>query len=153
VKRFALWFVLVASLSANVAVGAVAVRRHGSGPSDEPLLFSKVALDAGQRARISELRKQLVASRDEHARRMSELRTQLAATMLHDPENHAHVDAVLRDIAASQASFQHAVVDHVIAVRGVLHADQRPAFEEIVAGHMRSGGPMQCGLGPGPDGH
>jgi DNA-directed RNA polymerase specialized sigma24 family protein len=28
--------------------------------------------------------------------------------------------------------------------------DQRPAFEEIVAEQMRTGGAMQCGVGPAP---
>jgi Spy/CpxP family protein refolding chaperone len=147
-KRLALWAVLALSLSANLAVAAVAVRQRGAGPSNEPLIFSKVALDAGQRSRISALRAELMTQKDEHARRIAALRGELATAILHDQANVASVDSLLREIAASQAAMQRAAVDHVLAVKGVLHPDQRPAFAEMVATHMRSAGPMQCGLGP-----
>jgi len=147
-KRLALWAVLAASLSANLAVAAVAVLQRSSAPSNEPLLFSKVTLDAAQRSRISALRAELMASREEHARRISDLRAQLATAILHDPANQAHVESILRDIASSQAAMQRAAVDHVLEVQAVLLPAQRPAFAEMVASHMRSAGPMQCGLGP-----
>jgi nickel and cobalt resistance protein CnrR len=150
VKRFALWAVLVASLSANLATAAVAVRQRSAAPPNEPLLFSKVTLDPEQRARISELRSRLIATRDEHARNLAELRGRLATAMMHRAEDPAAIDAIVRSIADAQTGFQQAVVEHVLAVRGVLRPDQRPAFEEIVAEQMRSGGPMQCGLGPTP---
>ncbi len=35
-----------------------------------------------------------------------------------------------------------------MAVRAVLRPDQRLPFEQMVAEHMSSAGPMQCGLGP-----
>jgi LTXXQ motif family protein len=147
-KRLALWAILAASLSANLAVAAVAVRQRSTAPSNEPLLFSKVDLEPAQRSRISVLRAELMASRDEHARRISDLRAQLANTILHDSANQAHVESILRGIASSQTEMQRAAVDHVLAVQAVLHAEQRPAFAEMVASHMRSAGPMQCGLGP-----
>jgi hypothetical protein len=62
-----------ASVSANVAMAAVALQQRRSGASNEPLLFSKVALDPDQRTRVSELRAHLVARRDEHARHIGEL--------------------------------------------------------------------------------
>ncbi len=147
-KRLALWAVLALSLSANLAVAAVAVRQRSAGPSNEPLIFSKVALDAGQRSRISALRAELMAQRDEHARRIAGLRGELATTILQEPANQARADSLLREIAASQAAMQRAAVDHVLAVKAVLQPEQRPAFAEMVASHMRSAGPMQCGLGP-----
>ena len=148
-KRLAFWAVLAASLSANLAVAAVAVRQRGSAPPNEPLLFSKVALDTAQRSRISALRAELLAERDEHARRIGDLRIQLASTILHESADQTHVETILREIASSQAAMQRAAVDHVLAVKAVLRPDQRPAFSEMVASHMRSAGPMQCGLGPG----
>jgi nickel and cobalt resistance protein CnrR len=151
VKRFVLWALLAASLSANLAMAAVALRQRAAGPSTEPLLFSKVTLDPDQRARISELRSRLIATRDEHARNIGELRTRLAGAMSHQAENRAPIDAILGSIAESQAGFQRAVVEHVLAVRAVLRPEQRPAFEEIVADQMRAGGPMRCGFG-GPAG-
>jgi ribosomal protein L29 len=150
VKRFALWAALVASLSANLATAAVALRQRSAAPSNEPILFSRVTLDPDQRSRISELRSRLIANRDEHARKLAELRARLAGAMMHQAENPAAIDATLRSIAEVQTGFQQAVVEHVLAVRGVLRPDQRPAFEEIVAEQMRTGGPMQCGLGPAP---
>jgi hypothetical protein len=147
-KRLALWAILAASLSANLAVAAVAVRQRSMAPSNEPLLFSKVALEPAQRSRISALRAELMASRDEHARRIADLRTQLATTILHEQANPAHVESILREIASSQTEMQRAAVDHVLTVQAVLRPDQRPAFAEMVANHMRSSGPMQCGLGP-----
>jgi nickel and cobalt resistance protein CnrR len=150
VKRFVLWAALVASLSANLATAAVALRQRSAAPSNEPLLFSRVTLDPDQRSRISELRSRLVARRDEHARNLAELRGRLATAMMHQAEDAAAIDAILRSIADAQTGFQQAVVEHVLAVRGVLRPDQRPAFEKIVAEQMRSGGPMQCGFGPAP---
>ncbi len=150
-KRFALWALVAASLSANLAVAAVALRqRTAAAPAKEPLLFSKVALDPEQRARISELRATLIARRDEHAGSLAELRGQLATAMMHNPENPAAIDGILHRIAETQAGFQHAVVEHVLAVRAILRPDQRPAFEEVVASQMRVGGPMQCGFGTPP---
>ena len=148
-RRIVVWGLLVASLSANVAVAAAALWRRSSAPSSEPLIFSKVVLDPGQRSRISALRAELIATRDEHAHRVSDLRAELATAILHPPNDQARVDAILREIAASQASMQRAAVDHILTVQSVLRADQRSAFAEMVASHMRSAGPMQCGLGPG----
>ena len=91
-----------------------------------------------------------MASRDAHARRIGDLRSQLATTILQDPADQAHVESVLRDIASSQTAMQRAAVDHVLAVQAVLRPSQRPAFAEMVANHMRSAGPMQCGLGSAP---
>jgi hypothetical protein len=150
VKRFALWALLAVSLSANLAMAAVAARQRSWGASSEPRVFSKVALDPDQRARILQLRSHLVATRDEHARRIAELRARLAGAMTRRPEDTAGIDSILHGIAESQAGFQRAVVDHVLAVRAVLRPDQRPAFEEVVAGHMQAGGPMQCGFWPAP---
>ena len=146
-KRLALWALLAASLSANLAVAAVAMRQQ-TASSSEPHLFSRVALDADQRARVSELRSQIMATRDEHARRIAALRKELASAIMQEPESHARVESILRGIVESQAGLQQAVVEHVIAMRNVLRPDQRPAFEQMVAEHMTSGGPMQCGLGP-----
>jgi hypothetical protein len=153
VKRFAFWAVLVASLSANLATAAVALRQRSAAPPNEPLLFSRVTLDPHQRSRISELRSRLIATRDEHPRKLAELRGRLAGAMMHQAENPAAIDAILRSIADAQTGFQQSVVEHVLAVRGVLRPDQRPAFEEIVAEQMRTGGPMPCGFGSAPGGH
>lgn len=149
-KRLALWAVLVASLSANLAAGFVALRQRRSGPPDEPLLFSRVALTPDQRARIAGLRAQLDAQRADHARRMADLRARLGAAMMHQADDRAAMDSILRRIAESQTAFQQAVVDHVLAVRGVLQPEQRPAFEAIVAQRMQVG-PMQCGFGAAPE--
>jgi hypothetical protein len=146
VKRLALWALLVASLSANLAIAAVAMRQQ-TVSSSEPHLFSRVALDADQRARISELRSRIMARRDEHARRIAGLRKELASAIMQEPDSHARVQSILRSIVESQAGLQQAVVEHVIATRAVLRPDQRPAFEQMVTEHMTSGGPMQCGLG------
>jgi Spy/CpxP family protein refolding chaperone len=69
---------------------------------------------------------------------------------MHQAESPAAIDAILRSTAEAQTGFQQAVVEHVLAVRGVLRPEQRPAFEEIVAEQMRTGGPMPCGFGPAP---
>jgi len=146
VKRLALWALLAASLSANLAIAAVAMRQQ-TASSSEPHLFSRLPLDADQRARISKLRSQIMARRDEHAHRIAGLRKELASAIMQEPESHARVESILRSIVESQAGLQQAVVKHVIAMRDVLRPDQRPAFEQMVAEHMTSGGPMQCGLG------
>jgi hypothetical protein len=49
--------------------------------------------------------------------------------MMHQAEDRAGMDAVLRDIAASQSGFLQAVVDHVLAVRAVLRRDGGHALE------------------------
>jgi Spy/CpxP family protein refolding chaperone len=152
VKRIVFWGLLAASLSANLAVGAAALWQRRNGTPEEPLVFSRVALDEGQRARISQLRSQLLSTRDEHARRMAVLRRELAAAVLREPRDPAAVDRALRSIAEAQASYQRAVVEHVLAVRDVLRPEQRPAFEKMVGEHMTLGGDMDhcagCSLRP-----
>ena len=145
-KRLAFWALLAASLSANVAVAASTLRQRTASVASEPRVFSKVALDADQRARISTLRSQIIATRDEYARRIADMRGQLASAIMREPQDPALVGSILRNIAASQASLQQAAVDHVVAVRAILRPDQQPAFEEMIASHMRSGGPMDCGV-------
>jgi nickel and cobalt resistance protein CnrR len=146
-RRLLPWALLAASLAANVVLGMTLAHRGGSALPGEPLIFSRVQLDADQRARISSLRSELLARRQENQRTLMQLRRQLAEAIGHDPEDRAAVDATLRQIAGSQARFQAAVVDHVLAVRAVLRPDQRPAFEDIIAGHMQqAGGQMRCGL-------
>ena len=150
-KRFAFRAVLVASLSANLAVAGVVVWQRVPGPTGEPLLFSRVALDPDQRSRISELRSRLISARDEHARRMVALRRQLASAVMQQPADPAGVDRALRSIADTQAAYQQAVVEHVLAVREVLRPEQRSAFEKMVVEHMSAGGPMDhanCSLPP-----
>jgi len=145
-KRLALWALLAASLSANVAIAAVAVKQRSSGPPGEPLLFSKVALDPVQRTRISELRAQLIVRREQHGRAIAELRAHLARTIVRQPDDRTGIDSTLRSIAESQASFQRAVVDHVLAVRAILRPEQQQAFQEMVAEHMQAGSSMSCGF-------
>ena len=122
-------------------------RNDGSSRRTEPRVFSRVAPDTDQRTRISTLRSQIMATRDEHGRRIAKMRGQLASAIMREPQDQALVDSILHNIAASQASVQQAAVDHVLAVRAVLRPDQRPAFEEMITSHMRSGGPMECVLG------
>ena len=148
-KRLLPWALLTASLAANIALGVSSARGERSEFPSEPLIFSKVSLDPGQRARISTLRAELLAHREENQRNLAASKQQLAAAIAKDPEDRAAVDSSLRDIAQSQAQFQRAVVDHVLEVRAVLRPDQRPAFESIIARHMEAGGRMHCGLEPG----
>lgn len=143
-RRFVFWALLAASLSANLAVAAVAVWQRRPGPSEEPPVFARVALDPDQRARISELRSQLMSARDEHAGRMATLRHRLAGAVAQQPADRAAIDAALRSIDETQAAYQRAVVEHVLAVRDVLRPEQRPAFEKMVVEHMSAGGAMQC---------
>jgi Spy/CpxP family protein refolding chaperone len=152
VKRLVFWTVLAASLSANVAVAGVALWQRRAAPQGEPILFSRIELDEGQRARISQLRSQLLASRDEHAHRMVMLRRGLAAAVLRQPRDQPAVENALRSIAEAQASYQRAVVEHVLAVRDVLRPEQQPAFEKMVGEHMMTAGGMEhcagCSLRP-----
>jgi Spy/CpxP family protein refolding chaperone len=150
VKRFAFWALMAVSLSANLAMAAVAVWQRRLEPASEPRLFSKVALDPDQRARIAELRSRLMATRHEHVRRITELRQQLAGTIMHQPADPAAVEGILRSISEVQAGYQEAVVAHVLAVRDVLRPEQRPAFEKVVAEQMSARGPMQHGDCPVP---
>jgi len=148
-NRLLPWAVLAASLAANVALAATLVGRRASSefPS-EPLIFSKVQLDPDQRARITSLRAELLAHREESERNLVALRHQLAAAIARQPEDRAAVDSTLHQIAEAQAHFQETVVSHVLAVRSVLKPDQRPAFEDIITHHMQAGAQMHCGVEP-----
>jgi Spy/CpxP family protein refolding chaperone len=152
VKRLAFWAVLVASLSANLATAAIAIWQRGPARPSEPLLFSKVALDPEQRSRIAALRTRLTSTRDEHMRQMGALRSQLANAVLQQPADPAVTDRALRSIADTQAAYQQAVVEHVLAVRRVLRAEQRPAFDKMVAEQMSVGGISQHDACPMPPG-
>ena len=147
-KRLVPWALLAASLAANVALGVTVSGRDRAGFPSEPLIFSKVNLNADQRARISSLRSEIVAHRDESERRLKALRGELASEIAREPEDRSAVDSTLRQIADSQARFQVAVVDHVLAVRAVLTPEQRSAFEGIIAHHMQAGAQTHCGTEP-----
>ncbi len=141
--RLPVWAALVASLSAN-AVVAVSAARHRMQPASrgEPLIFSRAALDAAQRARILELRAELVVKRDARARALGDLRAQLAAAVVRAPNDRAALESLLARVSESQAAFQRDVVEHVLAVRAVLHPDQRRAFEDVIATQLREGGAL-----------
>jgi nickel and cobalt resistance protein CnrR len=151
VRRLLPWALLAASLAANLVLGGTLARRGSLAVPTEPLIFSKVHLGPDQRARISSLRAELLASREESQRSLMALRRRLAAAIAHEPEDRPTVESTLRQIAEAQARFQGAVVDHVLAVRSVLRPDQRPAFEGIIASHMQAGGQLHCSVGPSAD--
>ncbi len=139
-RRILLGAALALSLAANMAVAAIALSRSAPRAAPgEPPLFSKVALDADQRARILALREQLLASREEQASQLAERRARLADLLTRDVADLVAIDATLDEIQAAQAAFQRRVVAHVVSVRAVLRADQRPAFEALVRTHMRTG--------------
>jgi Spy/CpxP family protein refolding chaperone len=146
-KRFILWSLLALSLSANLAVAAVAIWQRRAPPPGEPRIFSQVSLDADQRARIEGLRAALLSTREAHVRRIGQLRHQLGAAIARQPEDRAGIERALHEIAEVQAAYQEAVVMHVLAVRDVLRPDQRPAFENMLA--ERIGGGMALGPGAG----
>jgi Spy/CpxP family protein refolding chaperone len=151
-RRLAFWGLLVASLSANLAMGGVALLRRSPGRPGEPLLFSMVALDPGQRGRISALRERLMSTREEQGRRMATLRRELASAVARQPADPAAIDRALRDIAQAQAAYQQAVVEHFLAVRDVLRPEQRPAFEKMVLEHMGTDGGQPHQIWPMPPG-
>ncbi len=153
-RRMIFWALLALSLSANAAVAAIAL---GKGPLPrgvprEPPLFSRVSLDPAQRARILALREKLLADRADAAGRLAGLRGTLAGELSRDPVDPRAVDGALATIEAEQAGFQRRVVAHVLAVREVLRPEQRPAFEALVAEHMRGGMPLDPSAPPGPEG-
>jgi len=143
-KRYLLWSLIALSLSANAAIGAVALRQR-SGPTipREPYLFSRVALDPGQRERILALRASLLQDRARQASELEGLRGALADQLVRSPDDGGALTVALSRIEETQAAFQRRVVEHVLAVRSVLRPEQRPAFEEIVARQLRAGGPLQ----------
>jgi Spy/CpxP family protein refolding chaperone len=149
-RRIVFWSVLALSLSANVAVAAIALGK-GSIPhrmSGDPPLFSRVSLDAGQRARVAALRKKLMADREEQATHLAELRVKLAELLTADSVDRPAIDGKLVAIEAAQAGFQRRVVSHVLAVREVLGPEQRPAFFALVREHMRTGVPLDPTTAP-----
>ena len=150
-KRIVFWALLGLSLSANVAVAAIALGRNSfpRGLPGEPPLLARVSLDPDQRARIMALREKLLADREEQAKRLAALRAMLADLLAQDPAAHPSIDGTLAEIEARQAGFQRRVVAHVLAVREVLRPEQRPAFEALVAQHMRTGASLDPSSGAG----
>lgn len=143
-RRILLAALLGLSLSANAAVAVMALGRGArpAGAPEEPLLFAKVPLEPAQRARILALREKLLERRQGAAERLAALRGRLADALARDPADAAAVESTLAAIEAEQAGFQRTVVAHVLAVREVLRPEQRPAFEALVARHMRTGAPL-----------
>jgi len=148
-RRFSLWAVLAVSLSANVVVAAMALRRAGmpAMPKDPPL-FAKVALDQDQKARIGALRERILADRAEQAKQLAGLRGALARQLVQDPQDSQALDAALAGIETAQWAFQRRVVAHVLAVRAILRPEQRLAFGELVTAQMRGGMPFDASRGP-----
>jgi Spy/CpxP family protein refolding chaperone len=152
-RRIALWTLLALSLSANVAVAAIALGREAAPRAmpREPLLFSKVSLDPDQRARVLVLREKLLADGREQAGRLAALRGTLADQLAQDGADPHAIEGTLAAIEAAQAGFQRRVVAHVLAVREVLRPEQRPAFLALVERHMRAGTPLDPAAHPVPD--
>ncbi len=152
-RRIIFWALLGLSLSANVAVAAIALGKGpvSRGAPGEPPLFAKVSLDLDQRARILALREKLLADRAEQAARLAALRRTLADLLTREPVDSPAIDGTLAAIEAGQAGFQRRVVAHVLAVRAVLRPEQRPAFEALVAEHMRTGAPLDPSAPSGPE--
>lgn len=146
-RRILPWVLLLVSLSANLAVGAVAVHRRGAAPRGEARLVSRLQIDSHQTAQIARLRSSLWASRQEHGRAMADLRRQLARAITRQPEDPGAVSVILRDIGEAQTGYQWDIIDHVLSVRDVLRPDQRPAFEEMMSEHLVAGGAAACGDG------
>ena len=152
-KPVVLWMLLGLSLSTNAAVAAIAVGRHAPRLMPrEPLLFSKVSLDADQRARVLALREKLLADAQAQAGQLAALRGALADDLARDGADPRAIDERLAAIEAGQAGFQRRVVAHVLAVREVLRPEQRPAFLALVARHMREGTPLDPAAHPAASG-
>ncbi|MBI5549680.1 MAG: periplasmic heavy metal sensor [Deltaproteobacteria bacterium] len=143
-RRILLWSVLTLSLAANVTVLILSVRAQvaASVPLGVPF-FAAVAPDAEQRERILNLRQEFTAFRQTNLTRTEDLRGQLAELIKNDQPERARIDAVLAQIAETHAALQRRVVEHIMAVRGTLRPDQRPAYEEMMTRHLRAGIPMQ----------
>jgi Spy/CpxP family protein refolding chaperone len=145
-KRYFFWLVLLLSLSANATVGAVALERWWA--SRTPPLLSKVDLTAEQRSQVMALRESLLAFRQENRDRIAAEREQLAGVLQVEAPDRAKIDELLGAIAQTQGALQRRVVEHVLTVRGVLRADQRPVFDTLMTKQLRAGVPMQseCAL-------
>jgi Spy/CpxP family protein refolding chaperone len=152
-RRLVFRALLGLSLSANVAVAVMALRRGPApdGVPAEPPLFARVSLEAEQRERIMKLREKLLADRRGAAERLAALRAGLAEALARDPADGPAVERALAAIEAEQAGFQRSVVAHVLAVREVLRPEQRPAFQALVARHMRAGAPLDPSGTFGPE--
>lgn len=149
-KRLLPWALLAASLSANLALAVAATRRGEPGPSVEPQIMVQLSLDPDQRASIERLRSRLVASRREHAVAMAGLRQRLTAAIARQGGEPGAVPRIRGELAEAQAGYQCQVVDHMLAVRGVLRPDQLPQFEQMVSRQMAAGaaGAGECMAAP-----
>lgn len=136
-KRLAFWAVLVLSLAVNATVAVQVVRARAPALP----LMQVLTLGSEQRARIMELRGSFLADREAARHRTSALRAELATLLTADRPDEAAIDAVIGRISASQTALQHRVVDHVLAVRGVLTPEQRPRFEELMRKQLTAGVP------------
>jgi hypothetical protein len=139
VRRLLPWALLAASLSANLGMAVPALRRREPVPPVEPQVMSQLALDPDQRASIERLRSRLMASRHRHLVAMADLRQRLTAAIVRQGGDAGDVSRILRELAEAQAGYQCQVVDHMLAVRGVLRRDQLPRFEQMVSRQMTAG--------------
>lgn len=152
-KRYFLWAALVVSLSANLAVAAVALRERGAAAmTAEPPLFSRVALAPDQKARIAAMRERLLRDRAAQAARLADLRVAVARQLVQDPHDPRALDEALTEMEGAQGAFQRRVVAHVREVMAALHPDQRPAFARLVLSQMRGGMPFDASRAAPPQG-
>jgi Spy/CpxP family protein refolding chaperone len=138
-KRLVFWSVLTLSLAVNTTVAVQVLRAR----TPALPLMQVLTLGAEQKARIMELRRSFLAERQGVRERTSALRAELADLLTADHPDAAAIEAVIGRISESQVTLQHRVVDHVLAVRGVLTAEQRPRFEELMRKQLAAGVPTQ----------
>lgn len=139
-KRLLLWAALAMSLAANATVALMALRSRSS--AQLPLL-AEVRLESDQRTKILALREDFHAFRKSSSAQTSELRGRLADLLKSETPERAAIDDLLGRINESQAALQARVVEHVLAVRGALRPDQRPAFEKQMTKNLQRGIPFR----------
>jgi hypothetical protein len=145
-SRVFLWSLLAVSLAANATIAVLALRAPSAQglPSSviaprSPCLLAQVALEPGQRAQVAEIRKRFLAHREAHARRTGEMRERLARLLVQESPEWERIDQEISEISRAQGSLQRAIVEHVLAVRSLLHGEQRLAFTRNLGELVRSG--------------
>ena len=130
--------ILCVVLAFLAAIGGVfAARTLLPGPKQpgaelHDVLHNRLALDAGQEARLTNLEQQFAVQRRALELEMRAANARLAAAIQAEHGNGARVAAAVDQSHAAMGELQKATLAHIFAMRQLLKPDQTAAFDRAV---------------------
>jgi hypothetical protein len=100
---------------------------------DVAFLTRELRLDADQRQNLKSLHTSLGANLDRSCQRHCAARARLGAALATETNDFPAADAILAEMCQAYAQSERATLNHLRAVRAMLHASQLPRFDALIS--------------------